>query len=393
VQRAESVDKGLKDAWPVWARAVAERIYQNRRQQFWLLQMAGWGGFCVVTFFSLTLWYNSVEVSHILQILVQAMLGMLLSIPLHRACRNLWKDPSPARAAIAALELLILSLVWTVARIAAFIHITSASGEWIWADFGGWYFSSFLVYLCWIALYFGNKYYYRAQLEQQERLGAISRIREEQLKRTRAETDARVAQLGMLHYQLNPHFLFNTLNTVSALVRAQENRSAQKMIARLGDFLRHSLDIDPAQMITLNEEIDALMLYLDIEKIRFGERLRLEVDIEEPAGRGLVPSLLLQPLVENAVKHAIGLNENGGTIAISGRVTGHELCIVLTDTGSGESVTKVPSRSDRRVGLRNTLQRLQTLYEDAYVFEIGRRKQNGLRVTLRIPWQETGSAE
>jgi LytS/YehU family sensor histidine kinase len=146
-------------------------------------------------------------------------------------------------------------------------------------------------------------------------------------------------------------------------------------------------------MITLNREIDALMLYLDIEKIRFGERLSLEVDIEEQAGRALVPSLLLQPLVENAVKHAIGLNEKGGTIAITGRVCGDELCIELTDTGAGSDASHSPSRSDRGVGLRNTLQRLQTLYEDAYVFDIGERKTSGLRVTLRIPREEKELAE
>ena len=97
--------------------------------------------------------------------------------------------------------------------------MTSERG--IFADFGGWYFSSFLVFLCWTALYYGNKYYYQAQLEQKNSLEAIALGKEEQLKRMKAEADARNSQLGMLRYQLNPHFLFNTLNTISALVKFQ----------------------------------------------------------------------------------------------------------------------------------------------------------------------------
>ncbi|MGD8346324.1 MAG: histidine kinase [Lysobacterales bacterium] len=393
VQPMETTGNGSKTfEWPGWTRAMAERFYENRRQQFWALQLAGWGGFCVVTFFSLTLWYNTVEPSHILQILVQALLGMILSLPLYAACRHLWQQPGPRRMVLAVCALLLLALVWTVVRIAAFIYITSAQGNWIWADFGGWYFSSFLVYLCWVALYFGNKYYHRAQAEQEERLEAVSRVKEEQIRRIRAENEARVAQLGMLHYQLNPHFLFNTLNTVSALIRAEDNQTARRMITRLGHFLHHSLESDPAQMITLDEEIEALMLYLDIEKIRFGERLKLEIDIEERAGGAIVPGLLLQPLVENAVKHAIALNEAGGTIAIKARVDNGDLHIELTDTGPGGSVSEVPTRSGRRVGLQNTLQRLQTLYEESYVFDIEKRAQTGLRITIRIPFRESEAA-
>jgi two-component sensor histidine kinase/uncharacterized membrane protein len=370
---------------PVWLRNAAEGVYENRRQQFWLFQLVGWGGFWIVTFFSLTLWYNTVELTHILQTIVQALLGMILSLPLHWACRAVWEDSRLKRVLVTAVAVLILALIWTVVRIAAFIYITSAQGNWIWADFGGWYFSSFLVYLCWVALYYGNKYYHRAQVEQKERFEAIARVKEEQLKRMQAEADARTSQLGMLRYQLNPHFLFNTLNTVSALIRVQDNRTAQKMVARLGDFLRHSLDSDPALMITLEQEIEALMLYLDIEKIRFGDRLKLKFEVEEQAARAMVPSLLLQPLVENSVKHAIGVNEAGGTIELSAKVNGGHLHLVLTDTGPGDSAKNSSPESERQVGLENTLQRLKTLYNEAYVFDIEKRRHSGLRITIRIP--------
>jgi sensor histidine kinase YesM len=369
-----------------WFLNAAAGVYDDRRRLFWLFQLAGWGGFCIVTFFSLTLWYNTVELSHILQIIVQALLGMLLSLPLHRALRAVWDAPLLRRVTVTALAVAILALVWTVVRIAAFIYITSAPGTWIWADFGGWYFSSFLVYLCWVALYFGNKYYFRAQSEQRERLEAIARVKEEQLKRMQAEADARTSQLGMLRYQLNPHFLFNTLNTVSALIRVKDDRTARKMISRLGDFLRYSLESDPAAMIPLQQEIEALMLYLDIEKVRFGERLKLDFEVDGPAADARVPSLLLQPLVENSVKHAIGANERGGTIGLRATVSGGELHLVLTDTGPGEPVRAGAPPSGRRVGLENTLQRLKTLYNDAYVFDIERREPAGVRITIHIPY-------
>lgn len=373
-------------SWPSWLKRAAERVYNSRRRQFWLFQIAGWGGFCVVTFFSLTLWYNTVEWSHILQIIVQALLGMALSLPLHWACRAVWEGSLLRRILFTSLAVLILALIWTVVRIAAFIYITSAPGTWIWADFGGWYFSSFLVYLCWVALYYGNKYYFRAQVEEQERLEATARIREEHLKRLQAEADARSSQLGMLRYQLNPHFLFNTLNTVNALIRTGDSRTAQKMVTRLGEFLHHSLDSDPSAMITLDQEIEALMLYLDIEKIRFGDRLKLEFDVDDDAASGLVPSLLLQPLVENSIKHAIGVNESGGTISIDAGVDAGHLHIVLEDTGPGTQSKPAQHSTSRRLGLENTLQRLQTLYNEAYTFDIEKRPQSGLRITIRIPY-------
>lgn len=376
-------------ALPAWIENAAERIFNNRRQQFWLFQLAGWGGFCIVTFFSLTLWYNTVELSHILQTIVQALLGMVLSLPLHSACRSVWESSFARQLLVSSMAIIVLAMVWTVVRIAAFIYITSAPGNWIWADFGGWYFSSFLVYLCWVALYFGNKYYYQAQTEQKERLEAMNRVKEEQLKRWQAEADARMSQLGMLRYQLNPHFLFNTLNTVNALIRVGDEKTARKMVSQLGDFLRYSLDNDPALMIPLEQEIEAVLLYLDIEKIRFGERLALEIEVEERAARAKVPSLLLQPLVENSVKHAISANEEGGTICLTAKLVDNNLQLELTDTGPDESSKEVAPARGRQVGLKNTLQRLKTLYNDAYVFEIDPRTSGpGLRISIHIPYDE-----
>ena len=364
--------------------SVFDAVYNNRKYQFWLLQFLGWSGLCVVTFVSLTLWYSTVQWSYISHTILQSVLGMMLSLPLHSACLALWNKSLLWRIGMTLMAVTLVSLVWTVLRIYTFIWLTSEQG--IWADFGGWYFSSFLVYLCWTALYFGNKYYYQAQVEQKNRLEAIAAIKEEQLKRLNAEADARNSQLGMLRYQLNPHFLFNTLNTISALVKFKENEKAHKMITQLGHFLRYSLDNDPALKISLQQEIDALMLYLDIERTRFGERLVLQFDVDEAAKHALVPSLLLQPLAENSIKYAIAVNENGGAISLRATIQEDELLIELADTGPGTVSNNPPPRKGRRVGLHNTLQRLKTLYNDAYTFDINLLPTGGLQINIRIPY-------
>ena len=361
-------------------------VYNNRTYQFWLLQLIGWGGLGMVTFFSLTLWYATATWDHVSHTIVQSLLGLILSIPLHRICLAVWDRSTLSRIGWSLLAVILVSFLWTILRIYTFTLITGSGG--IWADFGGWYFSSFLVYLCWVALYYGNKYHYQAQLEHQKTQMAAAATAEEQLKRLSAEADAKNAQLGMLQYQLNPHFLFNTLNSISALVKFKEPEKAQKMITQLGHFLRYSLDSDPAIMISLQQEIEALMLYLDIERTRFGDHLTLEFEIDEQAKRARVPSLLLQPLAENSIKYAISANENGGTIKLTAIVQGDELQLELTDTGPGTVSNKPAPRTGRRVGLHNTLQRLKTLYDEAYTFDIDLHPSGGLKINIRIPFNQ-----
>ena len=362
----------------------ASAVYNNRTYQFWLMQVIGWGGLGMVTFFSLTLWYATATWTHVSHTIVQSLLGMLLSVPLHRVCRAVWGHSLLSRVSWSLLAIVMVSLLWTMLRIYTFTLITGSGG--IWADFGGWYFSSFLVYLCWVALYYGNKYYYQAELEYAKRKDAAVAVKEEQLKRLNAEADAKSAQLGMLRYQLNPHFLFNTLNTISALVKFEENKKAHRMITQLGHFLRYSLDNDPALKISLEQEVEALMLYLEIEQTRFSERLTLRFDIDEQASQARVPSLLLQPLAENSIKYAIAANEDGGTISLRATVEDGELQIELADTGPGTVSNRPKPGTGRRVGLHNTLERLKTLYNDAYTFDIKLRPSGGLKINIHIPY-------
>ncbi len=368
-----------------WIDETLTGAHANRTYQFWLMQVIGWGGLGMVTFFSLTLWYATASWSHISHTVVQCVLGMLLSIPLHHICLRLWYRSKISLVGWSLFAVVVISMVWTVLRIYAFTLITGFGDTW--TEFGGWYFSSFLVYLCWVALYYGNKYYYQSELERDKRQVADLATKEEQLKRLNAEAEAKSAQLGMLQYQLNPHFLFNTLNSISALVKFQESQKAQHMITRLGDFLRYSLDNDPAKKISLQQEIDALMLYLDIEKTRFGDHLDLQFDIDEKARLAQVPSLLLQPLAENSIKYAIAANENGGAIRLKAKVENDELLIDMNDTGPGKAIDLPKPKPGRRVGLFNTLQRLKTLYDEAYTFDISLHSSGGLNINIRIPYE------
>ena len=180
---------------------------------------------------------------------------------------------------------------------------------------------------------------------------------------TRLETQLARAQLDALKMQLNPHFLFNTLNSISSLMYTDVD-AADAMLARLSEFLRLTLDRQPEQEIALEEEIDFVRHYLEIERIRFEERLRVTIDVERGTERALVPSLALQPLVENAIHHGIAHRADGGSIEIRSRRDGETLRLSVRNDGNTEAVRE-------GIGLANTRARLRSLYGDRHTFSYG----------------------
>ena len=185
-------------------------------------------------------------------------------------------------------------------------------------------------------------------------------------------------------YQLNPHFLFNTLNAISTLILDGANETANQAVSRLSDFLRYTLDNDPMKRVTLGSELSAIDLYLEIEKVRFGDRLIIEKSIEAKAQDALVPSLILQPLIENAIKYAITPSEEGGTLRISARVQHKTLVLQISDSGPGLGNGNNGQKSSG-VGLKNTRERLQQLYGDSQAFTLAPNEPRGLRITINIP--------
>jgi two-component system LytT family sensor kinase len=362
------------------------RLYRDRNTQFLFLQILGWFSLSLISFFSLTLWYNQQSFAYISHTLLQSVLGVAVSWPLRSVFHYLWNKPLLSRLLLTVLSVLACSIIWSALRIGAFLWMTTETD--VWADFGGWLFGSIMIFLCWAAFYHGIKYYQLLQSEHEALLHFAAENKEEQLKRSRAETFAQEAQLKMLRYQLNPHFLFNTLNAISALVVSRSSANANTMIMQLSNFLRYSLENDPIKRVTLEEEVRALRLYLDIEKTRFADRLELEFDVD-PAAHGIkIPSLLLQPLVENAIKYAIAPAEKGGKISVFSKLDGEHLVIEVKDTGAGIAGDHHSMVSGPGIGLKNTVDRLSAFYGDNYVFELRGPNASGMTIYIRLPLEK-----
>lgn len=207
-------------------------------------------------------------------------------------------------------------------------------------------------------------------------------LKASQLKAELAEArlQAAEAQLQALRVQLHPHFLFNTLNSISALLE-EDPEAADEMIARLGDFLRMTLDSAAAQQVTLAQELESLGCYLDIERVRFQDRLSVAIDIEPQALASKVPNLILQPIVENAIRHAIAPRFTPGSIEIRAHLSGDMLSIQIKDNGPG-----LGESFREGIGLANTRARLECLYGDAHRFELKNATEGGLVVDVEIPF-------
>lgn len=210
----------------------------------------------------------------------------------------------------------------------------------------------------------------------------------------RAQALAYDAQLKMLHYQINPHFLFNTLNAISTLVLENRNAQAERMLLGLSGFLRYSLDRQPTELSVLSAELEAQKRYLEIEQTRFGEKLQVRLDIEAGLEGARLPSLILQPILENAIKYAITPRAEGGWIAIKARRDGELLRIVIEDDGPGlerpgfERVgAERTGASARRggVGLANARERLELIYGARAALVASNREPNGCRVEIHLP--------
>ena len=205
----------------------------------------------------------------------------------------------------------------------------------------------------------------------------------------RAQALAYDAQLRMLHYQINPHFLFNTLNAISTLVLEKRNDAAENMILKLAGFLRYSLDRQPTALANLKAELEAQRKYLEIEQTRFDDKLRVRFDIEPGLDGAKLPSLILQPILENAIKYAITPRVDGGAIDVSARRDGAVLRIVVEDDGPGLP-GEAPHPRRRGVGLANIRERLELIYGQRAGLIARNREPHGCRVELYLPLEEDG---
>lgn len=210
------------------------------------------------------------------------------------------------------------------------------------------------------------------------------KFQDRELRATHLEAQLSQAQLQALKMQLHPHFFFNTLNTISSLMH-KDVQDADRVLARLGDLLRYSLRNVGVQEVTLKEELEFLQRYLEIEQIRFGERLKVYMMIDQSLSEAKVPNLILQPLVENAIRYAVGPRTSGGTIEISAERVNGNLKLSVKDNGPGLP-NDHQATSSEGVGLRNTRERLKQLYGDRHEFALVSQPQSGLNVSITIPF-------
>jgi signal transduction histidine kinase len=351
-------------------------FFADKNRAFWILQTGGWGAYLLLR--ALSGLANSMGVGFILPAIIVTATGFSLTLLMAAAYRRIIVMKP---AYVWTLTLIILasaSALFSVLEVWA--HATFYQPGWKpqGIEFLGAILLDFSVLAAWTGLYYGINYYLLLS-EQSERMMNVA-------------AQANSAQLEMLRYQLNPHFLFNTLNSISTLVLLQQTERANAMLSRLASFLRYSLVGEREGLATIAQEAEALKLYLDIERTRFEDRLRTRFDIAPDVMEARLPSLLLQPIVENAIKYAVTPSEDGADIIVDARRIADRLVITVADTGPGLAATQASqpageTPSGTNVGLANIRDRLRQAYGDDHRFELADNVPQGLIVLIDIPYQ------
>ncbi len=234
-----------------------------------------------------------------------------------------------------------------------------------------------------IGVQWGLLYYRRYEQRSQEALKL-------ELRAAELQSQLMGAQLSALKMQLQPHFLFNTLNAITVLVRQHKSADAEQMLGHLSDLLRGVLEDVDAQEVSLRRELEYLQLYLAIEHVRFADRLRVEISVDPATLEASVPQLLLQPIVENAVRHGIGRSSSAGRILIRTARSGGMVEVHVQDDGPGLPLGKSPEHQG--IGLANTRARLRQLYGEGAGLSIENSDGGGAVVTLRFPFRDSPTA-
>ena len=352
-------------------------FFEDKGRAFWTLQAAGWTGYLILRGVSSV--SNAADVSVVVPVVIESIVGYSITLLLATVYHYYRRQPRFAMAILTIITLAAATLLYAVLDAFSFSFIKLQSPGLNISLVLGTIFLNFTVLAGWTALYFGINFYLIVE-DQIDQLATL-------------ENTASSAQLAMLRYQLNPHFLFNTLNSISTLVLLKQTDRANAMLSRLSSFLRYTLVNEPTAQVTIEQEIETLKLYLEIEKMRFEERLRPTFDVDVRVAKARLPSLLLQPLVENAIKYAVTPQEDGAEIAVTARLTGDRVQIVVSDTGPGLNETKArqsvsPSQAlSTGVGLANIRERLAQAYGPDHKFETRSIPGGGFGVEIEIPFQ------
>lgn len=300
--------------------------------------------------------------------------GALVPIVVHLARRFPLEGGRRFAALLAHIVFGAIVTVTEIAVSASILHALAATPQYSYEEFLTRAFvvnfhSSYPTY--WVILFAYLSFDYYAQYQDKA------------LRAVQLEARLFEARLTALRMQLHPHFLFNTLNSISALMYT-DVAAADTMMTRLSELLRLTLSSETKAEIDLRQELDLLQRYVGIEKVRFEDRLRISIDVDDQTLDALVPAFVLQPLAENAIRHAIAPRARGGQLAVRARRDRDTLQVTVTDDGPG-----LPDGTNPRegVGLSNTRSRLSELYGAAHRFELLNRPEGGLCVSLTIPFR------
>jgi signal transduction histidine kinase len=357
-------------------------FFANKNQAFWRLQVIGWGGAMLLR--AVSSLANEQAWSFLVLILIQTITGFSISLVLAVIYRQLITQRPLITWGVTGL--LLPFAVGLYAFVDAWVlglYRPDSSSSFAQLLIGAFYLDATLLG-AWSALYYAINFFLQVE-EQNDQMMQL-------------ESQATQAQLAMLRYQLNPHFLFNTLNSISTLVLLKQTEPANAMLSRLSSFLRYTLVNEPTGRVTVAQEVETLKLYLGIERMRFEERLRTSFQIDPLSESALLPSLLLQPLVENAIKYAVSQQEAGAEITISTQLVGQNLRITVSDTGPGLQNTGSDNRLtgvtfdggeqvSTGVGLANIRDRLGQAYGEEHRFETMEPPEGGFAVVIELPFE------
>ncbi len=347
-------------------------FFDDKNRAFWILQSIGWSGFFFLR--ALSGFANSMGWMWLVHTLLLTATGYSLTLLMASLYRRLIKMKPIWTAVLSFATVVLASAAFSVIETWSVATFLKPELNPVGIKLLSPILLDFALLAAWSALYYGINYFLllEEQINQREKL----------------ESQASTAQLAMLRYQLNPHFLFNTLNSISTLVLLKQTERANAMLARLSSFLRYTLVNEPAGKVTLAQEVETLKLYLEIEKMRFEDRLRPHFRVDADTIGARLPSLLLQPLIENAIKYAVTPSEDGADIWITAMREGQGVRIEVTDNGRAEA-PELSASPSTGVGLANIRDRLSQAYGAAHRFETRTNDKGGFSVIIDIPY-ETG---
>jgi two-component system LytT family sensor kinase len=336
---------------------------------FWHLQLIGWFGFYFVLVLAVLPYRKLEEIRN--QTIGCAALFLASSL-LRPVCRSLMRRSPPW------IGMELRALVWSAAfgTVAAFVTELAILRvvRLLWTDLLVNLLQMSVMLFLWCTLYFSIKLWQQSALERERLL--------------RAESEARNAHLSALRYQLNPHFLFNSLNAVSTLVLRGDASRATRMLSQISGLLRTLLDGPIVAEVALGQELDFAREYLAIEQSRLGERLRVVFEIAPECLDAAVPSMLLQPLLENAVQHGVGRLREGGIIEIRASGESNRLLLVVRNSGPRHGADAALVQNGRGVGLANTTERLKRHYGSGCEFVLQWPDAGGCEITIRLPFSK-----